>query len=171
MELNNTELLYMILYSFLSGIGSGIGWDLLKAFRKLFGIDKFSTPSVDKKFKNPMKNFKILSDKARTVLGNIFLTLGDILFCVLSGIVISVLMFYNNHGEFRWFVVGAFVLGLLIYKYTVETPVVIALDYVVFIIKEFVLYLIFVAIKPIVCFRDILKKTTKKLKEKKADGI
>lgn len=158
MELNNTELLYMIFYSFLSGVISGVGWDILKALRKLFGMSKFSTLSVDRRFKNPLKCFKMLPDRVRNILSVVFLTLGDIFFCVLCGIVISILMFYNNHGEFRWFVAAAFIIGLLVYKYTVEAPVVVILDFVVFIIKEFFLYLVFFAIKPIALLKDVLKK-------------
>lgn len=152
MEQNPSLLFRLLLASFLFGVVLGGLYDLLRISRVLLGISRYtdaaSAPAFCPKFRKLPREKKRMP--AARVLQNSILVVQDILFCLAVGILTAILLFSQNNGEFRWFVLVGLVIGFAAYYFTVGKLVITASEYIVFALKTAFLYLLYYATLPLI---------------------
>lgn len=145
MEIYPELLFRLLLASLLFGAGIGVLYDLIRIQRVMLGMSRYtaaaSAPVFCPKFAIP--KIRKAPRKISRVLKHALLIAQDLFFCVTVGILLSVLLFYRNNGEFRGFVLVGVLLGFAVYYFTVGRLVIHASEYVVFALKTAVLYAVY----------------------------
>lgn len=80
----------------------------------------------------------------------------DILFLVLSGVILLISIFIINNGEIRGYIFLGIFIGILVYFITISKFLIIALTKIILFLKK-------ILIKPIVDFCKFIRKIIKKL--------
>ena len=152
MEINPTSLFRLLLASLIFGAIMGVLYDCIRIQRVLFGISRYTdaanTPIFCPKLWKPRE--KRIPEKARDFFKHGVLVLQDMVFCLTVGVLLSVLLFYRNNGEFRGFVLIGVVLGFSAYYFTVGKLVIRVSEYLVFAIKTAMLYAIYYITLPFI---------------------
>lgn len=158
MEQNPSLLFRLLLASFLFGVVLGGFYDLLRISRVLLGINRYtdaaSAPAFCPRFCKPSREKKLRP--AGRVLQNGILVVQDVLFCLVAGMLIAILLFSQNNGEFRWFVPVGLAIGFASYYFTVGKLVITASEYIVFALKTAFLYLIYYVTLPLILLGRLL---------------
>lgn len=145
MEIYPVLLLRLLLASLIFGAMMGVLYDAIRIQRVLLGISRYTdavkAPVFCPKFCPPKK--KKTSGRASEGAKYICLVLQDVIFCFTVGALLAVLLFYQNNGEFRGFVLAGAAVGFLAYYFTIGKLVIWASEYVVFAVKTAVLYLVY----------------------------
>ena len=92
------SILKLIAFSAVGGVVCGVVWDFLKILRMAFGVN--GTGACSKMY---------------------FITIffHDFLFCIFSGCVVLVTLYYGNDGKFRLFSIVGTIVGFMAYRISV----------------------------------------------------
>lgn len=168
MEIYPILLFRLLLASLLLGVIMGGLYDVLRIQRVLLGISRYTeaadAPIFRPKFCTPKK--KKMSGRASQMIKYICLVLQDVIFCFTVGILLAVLLFYQNNGEFRGFVLAGAAVGFFAYYFTIGKLVIRASEYVVFALKTAMLYLVYYVTLPFVAAARFLVTRVGRLLEK-----
>ena len=152
MEVNTALLFHLLLLSLASGAAMGLLYDVLRIQRVLLGMNRYTaaarSPQFCPKFCSKKEKRKELS--VWRVAKQAILIVQDLFFCLSVGVVVTVLLFYRNHGEFRGFVLVGALFGFLAYYFTVGKLVVFVSEYVVFAMKTAILYAVYYVTLPVI---------------------
>lgn len=179
MEINPISLFRLLLASLIFGAIMGGLYDCIRIQRVLLGISRYTEAANAPIFcpKLWKKREKRMPKSSCDLIKRGFLVLQDIAFCLTVGVLLSVLLFYQNNGEFRGFVLVGVATGFLAYYFTVGKLVIRISEYLVFAIKTAILYVIYYTTLPfIVAGRFVVvhvgrfvDRQRQKRKEKKID--
>lgn len=152
-------LLRLLLASLTVGLLVGMIYDVIRILRVALGISRYtaaaSAPAFRPRFLKPKEKKKAGHSR---VFSFLFLAIFDFFFCVIVGILLSVLLFYRNDGEFRGFVIVGVAVGFFVYYQTVGKLVIRGSEYVIFALRNAVLYLAYYTSWPVIAFGRFLAR-------------
>ena len=175
MGIDPALLFRLLAVSLLAGVAMGVLYDVLRIGRVMLGMSRYTeaadAPLFCPKFYKPRckKSGKGVSHAFKNVL----LILQDFFFCLTAGVVIALLLFSHNNGEFRGFVFLGLVVGFTVYYFTVGRLVIRASEYVVFALKTLFLYAVYYLTLPFITFGRFAAKhvggTIRRRREKRRE--
>lgn len=152
MGIDPALLFRLLVASLLAGAAMGVLYDVIRIGRVMLGMSQYTAaadaPLFCPKFLKPREKspHRRLS---RLVKGGLLIA-QDFLFCLTAGVVIALLLFSHNNGEFRGFVPIGVAVGFAAYYFTVGRLVIRASEYVVFAIKTLFLYAVYYLTLPFI---------------------
>ncbi len=165
MEISPYLLWRLLLNSFLGGALLGAIYDTIRLFRVLFGVCHYA--DILPKWQVPMPFITYKKEKKHSMLFvNIFLAIQDVCFCFLAGILIAILLFYGNNGNFRGFVLLGLSAGFLLYYVTLGQLLIRISEYIILAIKIAILYTVFYVTRPILFLAHKIKRVHAMILEK-----
>lgn len=90
---------------------------------------------------------------------NLFISIEDIIFWIISAFIIFIVMYFQNNGIIRSFSIIAMILGMILYNKTISNYFV---KYISFIINK----IIHIILMPFIFLKRLIKKVKYKLKDK-----
>ena len=152
MEISPTSLLRLLLASLVFGAIMGVLYDCIRIQRVLLGISRYTEAAsapifCPKVWKNPKRR---TPSRVCVIAKCGCLVFQDVAFCLTGSVLLSVLLFYQNNGEFRGFVLIGAAFGFLAYYFTVGKLVIRVSEYVVFAIKTALLYVVYYTMLPFI---------------------
>ncbi len=157
METNPYLLWQLLVSSFFGGVLLGAVYDTMRLSRVLFGVCHYVDISLNRNIRSPFSK-QLPNRKASPIFAAFLLTLQDILFCLLAGILIAILLFYGNNGNFRGFVLFGILAGFLLYYVTIGKLLIRVSEYVIFAVKVAALYAAYYVTRPILLILRVAKK-------------
>ena len=144
MELDSGLLLRLLLTSFWFGVISGALYDVVRLQRVLLGMNRYTLAAERPAFcPHFVKVHSGSIHRGKGFLKRIVLAIQDVVFCVTVSILVAILLFSQNNGEFRGFVLIGLGIGFAAYYFTVGKLVITASEYIVFALKTAVLYIVY----------------------------
>jgi len=115
MEVSLSQQLSSILISFATGIILGVIYDVVRIVKCLLGI-KYSKSQSELWFKSLNLNKR---DSHSNIKEHVVIWITDIIFFIISGVVIAISVYYSNNGVARWYMLASVVIGFVIYYFTI----------------------------------------------------
>lgn len=160
MEENITDQLLYLFRSVLAGLSLGALYDVIRISRVLAGVC-YSTKRADRL--SALRLPLIGAGKARreNAFGKtalyIFIFAGDVLFCLLSGLLITVLVYAMGDGRVRAFALYGVAFGFAVYYFTAGRLVIGFSEYAAFFLRTAGRYAVFFVSVPILFLYKSLK--------------
>ncbi len=155
METSPYLLWNLLLNAFLGGVLLGAIYDTMRLSRVFLGVCHYTDISPGWKACSPFAK-KISNKKIPPVFATVLFVIQDFCFCLSAGILIAILLFYGNNGNFRGFVPLGLLAGFLLYYVTIGKLLIKVSEYVIFTIKIAVLYVIFYLTRPLLLLAHLL---------------
>lgn len=113
----------MVLYAFFLGVGFGFLYDVFRITRVVVGVEylgvaKKSTDYLYSRTYPLIGKIERRENKAKKYFLDIFVGVGDIIYCLLVGVAFCIFLYYSNDGIFRWHSLAAAVCGFFVYYKT-----------------------------------------------------
>ena len=113
----------MVLYAFFLGVGFGVLYDVFRIMRVVVGVEylgvaKKSTDYLYSRKYPLIGKIERRENKAKKYFLDIFVGVGDIIYCLFIGGVFCIFLYYSNDGIFRWHALAAASCGFFIYYKT-----------------------------------------------------
>ena len=178
MGVSPIQLFRLLVASVFMGMVMGSFYDILRISRVMLGMSRYtdvaSAPIFCPHFYKPKRQKS--RSQMMAIAKNTMLIVQDFLFCVTAGVVIALLLFSHNSGEFRGFVLVGVGVGFAIYYFTIGRLVIRASEYVVFAIKALFLYALYYLTFPFIALgrfigRQIRNATRRMLARKRERRI
>ena len=149
MEISPLALSILLISSFLWGGLIGVLNDANKMIRVFLCGESFY-----ERHEKMIRFFKLKKIKKKALFLNktyinVLIFIQDVFSIIIATVGLVLLNYYYNDGYFRLFTFFAFVLGFVIYYFTIGKIVVAFSEYIIFALKTVVLYLVFFLMWPI----------------------
>lgn len=145
MEISFAHQLWVFIMSFIVGIFYGVIYDFIRIIRCLLGIryntkiikvfDKVQLPLIKKTNKNK-KRYNSLKE-------NVIIVVTDIAYFFVITVFTSIFVYSVNNGRARWFMYVMFILGFMLYYFTVGRLVILLSGMITFFIRAIFAYVLF----------------------------
>ncbi len=148
MEISMLALAQMTLRAFFLGIAFGALYDIFRITRVAAGV-RYKGIALEKAEKLYLKEFPLIGSIKRreNAVGkkilNLYIALGDIVYCSLIGAALCIFFYYTNDGIIRWQGVAAIALGFFLYHITVGAVVISFAEIIYIFLKIIIKFLLF----------------------------
>lgn len=123
MEIRPDQQFLLFFYAFLSGVLLGGFYEVLRAFRILFGVMQVPArlhPLYAKKLPLLRKGIPVREGRGKRLRRGIVVAIGDFLFMVVAAVTAELLLYDYNSGEFRVFVPILMAVGLALFRVSIS---------------------------------------------------
>ena len=144
--------LLLIAYSACVGVGLGVWYDLLVFIRKIFFFKETAPRNVKRRLTANKKGVYAImynTENAKITVADTVCFLTDLLFWIISALVVIIFIFHLNYGTMRAFMLFSALAGFTAYRLTVGKVVMLFLDRIVLITKKILKRIISLLISPI----------------------
>lgn len=153
MYVSMSQLSLVLIYSLLLGAFLCASYDVIRLLRITFGIRYKSVRERPFDFSSLRIVGKYIKGKAKKAeehcFASVFVSIGDILFFVFSGVCISIFTYHFNSGEFRFFILFGAIVGFLSYYFTFGRLVLYLSSRIILGVKIALIYLTFFIFYPV----------------------
>ncbi len=141
-------MLWMAFYGFCIGVIAGGVYDILRIRRIAFAP---ANRRYGKRTENlPLHTYFSERGRQKTRIGEtVLIAFGDFLFLFCLGCAVSILVFYENDGIFRWYALLPCIGGFFLYRNTVGKAVMRCADAIIAKIRQLLHFLVRVALLPL----------------------
>lgn len=166
MEISPIILAKMLLISFFFSVQAGVIFDVGRATRSYFSCaPKNKKIALFYGLKIPFSR-RILNQnsgrKVNRVFENTVIFLSDVFFVFYSGFGLAKINFSYNDGDFRFLTLIAFGVGFLLYYFTFSKIILLAFEFLVFLLKGLVGVVCAIIGKPfLILYNNLVKKIKK----------
>lgn len=158
MEIRPDQQFLLFFYAFLSGILLGGFYEVLRAFRILFGVMQVPArlhPLYAKKLPLLGKGISVREGRGKRAWRGIVVAIGDFLFMVVAAVTAELLLYDYNSGEFRLFVPILMAVGLALFRVSISRLCAMATPYIAYSLAVAAAYLRALCLLP-VCLAVLL---------------
>ncbi|MBQ7337758.1 MAG: spore cortex biosynthesis protein YabQ [Clostridia bacterium] len=172
MEVSQIALAQMLLSCFLCGIAMGFCYELLRLPRILLFGDLLPYAAVLQKKLTLSMSLRPISSRGhscdqeescrlpeesgegqkgsrkKTYLSSALMAITDILFCLICAIVLILVLYATNHGEFRLVAPGALFIGILISRCTLSRVLACFMQVLYVIVRASIIHLVAIILYP-----------------------
>ena len=166
MEISPIRLFFLLLSSFVFGIGIGIFYDLHRILRVFFGV-QYTQNRPTKFFSKPLPILKrslgeIRQGKCKKMFLFALMFIQDLILCCVSAVGIVILNYAFNDGRLRFYTILALFIGFFLYYFTFGKLVMFLSEWIVFFLRGIFSISFFLLSRPFVIFWLFLGKIVKK---------
>ncbi len=173
MTVSQTQLALLYLYSILMGAAMGLLYDGFRISRIFLGEHFSGLANRFEKVNLPLIGMP-KKPRGRNKLREIFLFVGDFLFCMIASVALILLFYQMNHGKIRFMTFVFSGAGFYLYRLTLGKLVMACSETVAFVLQTAVRYACFFvcfpfkwfAGKTVALIKSIVKKQTEKHKRR-----
>jgi hypothetical protein len=147
MTVSQTQLALLYLYSILMGAAMGLLYDGFRISRIFLGEHFSELANRFEKVNLPLIGMP-KKPRGRNKLREIFLFVGDFLFCIIASVTLILLFYQMNHGKLRFM---TFVLcggGFYLYRMTAGRLIMLCSETIAFVLQTAVRYVFFFVLFP-----------------------
>lgn len=123
MEINPGQQFQLFFYAFLCGILLGGFYEVLRAFRILFGVVRVPErlhPLYARKLPLLGKGIPVRESRGKRMRRGIVVAIGDFLFMLVAAVTAELLLYDYNSGEFRIFVPLLMMVGFALFRVSIS---------------------------------------------------
>jgi len=163
-----SEQTVVFLRAVFMGMFCGAIYDIFRITRIIIGVQYRNSPKSKKIAKDPplLERLPKMSEKAVRIARNITVVLGDMLFSLVCGVVLSVFIYRYCSGIIRFYVFLGSVLGFAAYYNSIGRFVIFVSDKIVFFITFVLKRLLCVILFPFVFISDRVRLAIKEKRKK-----